>query len=58
MFGGSQMFFGTDSMAIHVIVIGGPGALHLVNRFRYMLVDIVEIMPIAYLRRHQGAGNK
>jgi hypothetical protein len=46
---GAQMFFGLGAMAFHVVVVGGAGMLHLMNGFDDVLVNAIEIVPIANL---------
>ena len=43
------MLFGLHSVAIHVIVVGRAGALHLMDRFLHMLVNAIKIVPVADL---------
>ncbi len=52
----AQVFFGLRTMPIHVVMIGGAGTLHFVNGFRNMLVNFLEIMPIADLLREDRPG--
>ena len=58
MLGGSQMVFSLRAMSIHVVMIGGASAIHLMDGFDYVLVDAVEIVPIPHLRGHSCTGNK
>ncbi len=39
-FGGAQMFLRLGSMAFHVVVVGGAGMLHLMNRFRHVFMNV------------------
>jgi hypothetical protein len=54
----AQVLFGLDSVAFHVVVIGGAGALHLVNGFRDVLMNLVEVVPVANLGRHNRASGE
>jgi hypothetical protein len=38
---------GLCTVAIHVVVVGGAGVIHFVDGFNYMLVNFVEVVPIA-----------
>jgi hypothetical protein len=43
-----QQFLGLRSVAGHVVVIRGPGAIHLVDRFQHVVVNLVEIVPVVH----------
>jgi hypothetical protein len=58
VFGGVQVLFGLRAMAFHIIVVGSAGAVHFVDRFQYMLVNFVEIVPIMNLLGEQRACDK
>jgi hypothetical protein len=42
-----EVFFGLCSVAFHVIVVGRAGAFHFVDGFENVLVNFIEIVPIA-----------
>ena len=45
-------------MAVHIVMIGLPRPLHLVDRLDNMVVDRVEIVPVADPVSGDGASNK
>lgn len=42
-----QVFFGLCTVAFHVKVVGRAGAFHFVDGFKNVLVNFIEIVPIA-----------
>jgi hypothetical protein len=58
VFGCVQMLFGFGSVAFHIVVVGGSGALHFVDRLDDMLMAFVQVVPVVDLCRHGDTGNK
>jgi hypothetical protein len=52
-FRSAQMFFGSGSMTLHVIAIGGTRVLHLFDGFPHMLVNLLG-MPTFRICRLDG----
>jgi hypothetical protein len=46
--GGVQQLLGLLAMTGHVVVVGGTGAIHFLNRFPHVLVHFVQIMPVPH----------
>jgi len=47
---------GLFAVAIHVVVIGGAGMLHLVDGILDMMVDVVEVVPVVDFSNGDSAG--
>ena len=47
MLGGVQMLYRFGAMARHVKVIGSAGAIHLTDGLDYVIVDGIQIVPVA-----------
>src|SRR5271165_4724945 len=43
---GMQMLFCLYAMSLHVIVVGGAGAVQLVDGFLHVVVDRIQVMPV------------
>src|SRR4029077_1901374 len=53
-----EILFGFGAVAHHVVVVGGAGAVHFMDRFHYMFVNCVQVMPVTNLRGQSCAGNE
>ena len=51
-----KSFLGLNGVAIHVVVIGSLGALHLVDGVDHMMVNGVEVVPVVDLGDGDSAG--
>jgi hypothetical protein len=53
-----QMLYGLGAVSFHVVVVGGTGAVHLMDGFVNMLVNFIQIVPVADVREcgasHEG----
>ena len=49
MFGCPQVLFGLGAMPFHVVVIGGPGAIHLPHRFLHVATCGFQVCPVTNL---------
>jgi len=58
VFGRAQMFFSLDAVPRHVVVIGGTGTFHLMDRFLYVVVDGIQIVPVMNSVGKCCTGNK
>jgi hypothetical protein len=58
VFGRVQVFFGFRAVALHIVMIGGTGSFHFVDRFHYVFVNRIKIAPIVNLRRKKSATSK
>ena len=55
---GAQMLFGFYAVSPHVVVVGGSGNFHLVNRFLHVVVARFQVMPVMNALGNGDAGNK
>ena len=54
----AQMFFSPGAVALHVVVIGSAGALHLMDGFVDVFVSFPKVTPVANLRLDNRTGGK
>jgi hypothetical protein len=53
-----QVFLGLGAVSCHVIVIGFAGVIHFMDRLNDVVVNPVQVVPVAHLRRQHGTGRK
>ena len=41
VFGSVKMFLGLRAVALHIVVVGGASAIHLLDGFNDMLMDLI-----------------
>jgi hypothetical protein len=54
----AEVFLSLGAVALHVVMVGCASLFHFVDRFKNVLVNIIEVVPIVNLSRNQRAGNK
>ena len=47
--GGAQMLFRLDAVSVHVVVVGRAGSFHFVDGFLHVVMDCLQVAPIASL---------
>jgi hypothetical protein len=53
-----QILFRPGAMSSHVIVIGCAGIFHFVDRFLYVVMDFLQIVPVVNLVGNRDSGSK
>jgi len=53
-----QVLFGLRTVALHVVVIGRPGSLHLVDRFLHVTVNRFQVVPVPHLSAKAAPATK
>ena len=46
MLGRVQMLFGLRAVALHIVMVGGAGMIHLSDGFIHVVVDSIQIVPV------------
>jgi len=47
--GRMQMLLGLDAVSCHVIVVGRARVLHFMDRLNYVVVYLVQVVPVVHL---------
>ncbi len=58
MFGRMKMLFSFCAMPVHIVVIGSACPIHLADRFRDVIVDRIQIVPIMHPFGNRQSGRK
>ena len=53
-----EMLFGLGAMALHIVVVGGAGMIHLFDGFFHVVMDRVEVVPVVNFFGKRDSGNK
>ena len=54
----AQMLFRSYAVTLLIVVVGCTSPFHFVNRFLYVFVNVIEVMPISHLPCKQRTSNK
>jgi len=52
------MLLGPRAVAAQIVMIGGTGALHVMNRRDDMVVNCLDVTPIVHPVRERGTGKE
>jgi hypothetical protein len=53
-----QELLGLGSMSGHIVMVRGASAVHFMDRLDYVIVDLVEIVPIPHSLRKRYSGHE